>query len=196
MTPRHLHRSALLGLAALAVLAAACSSSSSSSTTTAAPSTTGTTATTTATTGGSTATTATTSTSSVQNLVATATDKAALTAAFVAYDQLPAADIAGTRTGSVYLAVVPSTGTTWALASFDPTTTASQQTLVRLQDGGETAIFSKKSGAGWVVLSNGSVPFCPAQTALPAAVIARWALTSPEGCTAEGTTTTAGMTSP
>ena len=124
--------------------------------------------------------------------MATAADKAALAAAFVAYDQIPAGDITGTQSGSVYLATVPSTGTTWALASFEPSTTAGQQTLVRLQDGGRTAIFSKKSGAGWVVLSNGAVPFCPSQTALPPAVVALWGLTDAEGCTAAGTTTTTG----
>jgi hypothetical protein len=118
-----------------------------------------------------------------KNLVATPTLKAELTQAFVAFKQVPAQDIAGTAPGSVYYALVPATGTSWALASFLPRSTASQQTLVGLQDGGGTGIFSMRPGAGWEMVALGSVPFCPAQTPIPPAVVALWGLRDPEGCT-------------
>ncbi len=124
------------------------------------------------------------------NLVATTTDKAALTAAFVAFTHLPAPEIAGTEPGSVYYAYDPSTSTYWALASFVPTSTASQQTEVALQDGGGMGIFSRKGDSAWTMLSTGFVPFCASKTALPSAVISLWNLTNPQACAADSNTST------
>ena len=55
----------------------------------------------------------------VENLVATSQVKAGLTAAFVAMKQIPAADVLGTRPGSVYYAYDTATETYWAFAAFD-----------------------------------------------------------------------------
>jgi len=113
-------------------------------------------------------------------------DKAALTAAYVAHTKVPAGDIAGTRAGTVYFAYVPSTGTYWALATFDPSATAAQQTLVGLQDGGAMGVFSRPAGGSWTMVSTGSFPFCPSRTPLPAEVRSVWGLTDPPACTAQG----------
>ena len=138
-------------------------------------------------TGPTTSTTSSSTTASgVQNLVATAADKSALTAAFVTYKQVPGQDIAGTDPGTVYFAYVPSTGTYWALASFLPTSSASQQTLVGLQDGGRTGIFTRASGGSWTMVSVGSAPFCPSRTAIPEPVRAAWGLNDPAACATEG----------
>jgi hypothetical protein len=115
-------------------------------------------------------------------VVATAADKAALTTAFAAYKQVPASEIAGTAPGSVYLATVPSTGTNWALASFLPSATASQQTEVGMQDGGGMGIFTQTAGGSWTMVSLGSEPFCPTKTAIPPAVVTLWGLTDPPAC--------------
>ena len=121
-----------------------------------------------------------------QNLVATAADKSALTAAFVTYKKVPAQDIAGTAPGTVYYAYVPSTGTYWALASFLPTSTASQQTEVGLQDGGGMGIFTKHAGGTWTMVATGSFPFCPSQTVIPSAVRTVWGLSDSGSCSAQG----------
>ncbi len=118
------------------------------------------------------------------NVVATSADKAALTTAYAAYKQVDLSEIEGTSPGSVYLASVPSTGTYWALASFLPSATASQQTEVGMQDGGETGIFTRTGNGSWTMVSLGSEPFCPSKTAIPPAVVALWGLTDPPECSA------------
>ena len=159
-------------------LLTACGSSTTSPTSTAPPTTSAPTTSSTAS-PGSTGTTS----GGAQNLVASDAVKADLTTTFVAAKQLQPADISSTEPGSVYYAVVPATGAYWALASFLPSATASQQVLVGMQDGGRTAIFTRSSGGSWTLVSLGSVPFCPSRTSLPADVIARWGLTDPSGCT-------------
>lgn len=178
----------LLAAVALAGTLTACGSSSSSSTTTRPPSattTSTTTGTTTSTTGvPGTSTSSTAAASGPVNVVATAADKAALTAAYAAYKQVDPSEIEGTSPGSVYLATDPSTGTYWALASFLPSATASQQTEVGMQDGGETGIFTRTAGGSWTMVSLGSEPFCPSKTPIPPAVAALWGLTDPPECSA------------
>jgi hypothetical protein len=106
--------------------------------------------------------------------------------AFVAYKQVPPQDISGTDPGFVYYGYVPSTDTYWALVSFLPTSTASQQTLDGLLDGGRTGVFSKKSGGSWTMLSDASVPFCPSHTAIPAEILSVWGLVDPTVCSSIG----------
>jgi len=118
----------------------------------------------------------------VENLVVTSADREALTAAFVYYKNVPAQQIAGTEPGTVYYAFVPSTGDYWALAQFLPSTTASLQTDVSLQDGGSMGIFTKPAGAGWEMVEAGVIPFCPTQTAIPPAVQALWGLRDVPAC--------------
>ena len=135
------------------------------------------------TTSSSTQTTPTTAaSSSPQNLPTTAADKTALVAAFVAFTHDPASDIAGTVPGSVYYAYVPTTETHWAFARFLPSPSASQHTLVSLQDGGNIGIFREQAGGGWTMLTVGGEPFCPTRSAIPTSVQLLWGLTDPPAC--------------
>jgi hypothetical protein len=115
-------------------------------------------------------------------LVITNTVREALVAAFVSFKNVPAEQIAGTRPGTTYYAFVPSTGTYWALASFLPTSSASLQTDVSLQDGGSMGIFDEQSGEGWKMLAQGVEPFCPSRTAIPSVVLTLWGLSDVPAC--------------
>jgi hypothetical protein len=129
--------------------------------------------------------TTTSSTSAVsppQNLIATASDKGALVDAFIAFTHDPASEIAGTESGSVYYAYLPSTATYWAFSRFVPSPSASQKTLVSLQDGGNIGIFSKQADGDWMMLSIGGEPFCPTRTAIPASIQALWGFKDPPEC--------------
>ena len=176
---------ALLTGIGVASALAACGSSTTSSTTTA-PRVTTVPASSPAVSPTSTGAVTSTTSPGAQNLVATAADKTALTTAFVAYKQISSDEITGTDPGTVYYAFVPATHTYWALASFLPSSSASQQTLVGLQDGGRTGIFTRQPGGSWTVVATGSVPFCPSQTVIPATVRAVWGLTDPTACTMSG----------
>jgi len=164
-------------------LLAACGSTSSSPGTSA-PTATSTGVSTTSTT--ATGVTTTTTSGGPRNLTVTSADKAALTAAFVTAKKVAAGDITGTQPGTVYYAYVPATQTYWALATFVPSATAQQQTLVGMQDGGATGIFSRSAGGSWTMVGVGSFPFCPSQTPIPPAVQAVWGLTDPTGCSTSG----------
>ena len=102
--------------------------------------------------------------------------RADLTAVYVAYMHMPATDIAGTVAGSVYYAYVPATDTYWAVASFVPTSTAAEQTLVNLQDGGDMGVFTRVGTGAWQMRSNGGIPF-PCPGLLPADVSSLWGMT-------------------
>jgi hypothetical protein len=183
---RRLRRSAPVALLVTAGLLAACGSSSTSTTTTGA----GPTGSTTTVPTGSSSSVASTSTPTTgagpRNVAATVATKAALQSAFVAYTKVPAGDIAGTQAGTVYYAYDPTTRTYWALATFTPSATASQDTLVGMQDGGSTGVFRQPAGGGWTMLTTGSFPFCPSRTPLPAAVRTVWGLSDPAACTTQG----------
>ena len=103
-------------------------------------------------------------------------------AAFAAFTHDPPSDIAGTEPGSVYYAYLPTTATYWAFARFLPSPSASEHTLVSLQDGGNIGIFRKPAGDGWMMLTVGGEPFCPTKSAIPASVQALWGLTDPPDC--------------
>jgi hypothetical protein len=131
---------------------------------------------------------ATTTTSGApQNLAATAALKAQLTAVYVAHNNLPADQVAGTAPGSVYYAYLPSTQTYWAIASFVPTSTSSQQTQVSMQDDGCCGIFTQTAGGSWTFVSGYLGSPCTGQ--IPAELMTLWNLTSPGDCTPVTTTT-------
>ena len=115
-------------------------------------------------------------------LPVTAADKAALVGAFVAFTHDPASAIAGTEPGSVYYAYLPSAGTYWAFARFLPSPSASQSTLVSLQDGGNIGIFRKQAEGDWMMLAEGGEPFCPTRSAIPASVQVLWGFKDPPDC--------------
>ena len=133
--------------------------------------------------------TSTTSTASAadENLAATAAIKGALTAAFVAHNGLPAAEVAGTAPNSVYYGYVPSTSTYWAIAEFLPAATASYNTQVAMQDEGCCGIFNMTSGGSWTYVAGYLGSPCAGQ--IPATLEVMWHLTPPGDC-APATTTT------
>jgi hypothetical protein len=108
-----------------------------------------------------------------QNLVATAEVKSALVSAYLAHSGLAAGQVAGTSPGSVYYAYAPLTGTYWALAAFQPASTASQQTKVSMQDDGCCGIFDHSSGATeWTFVSGYLGAPCPGT--VPTDVMTLW----------------------
>jgi hypothetical protein len=102
--------------------------------------------------------------------------------AFVAFTHDPASDIAGTEPGSVYYAYLPTSETHWAFARFLPSSSASQRTLVSLQDGGNIGIFREQAEGGWTMLTVGGEPFCPTRSSIPASVQLLWGLTDSPAC--------------
>jgi hypothetical protein len=147
--------------------------------------------TTTTTTSGATGSTSTSTTSGAsaadQNLAATAAVKSALTAAYVAHNGLPAAEVAGTAPGSVYYGFLPSTNTYWAIAGFVPSAAASQNTQVAMQDDGCCGIFNMTAGGSWTFVAGYLGAPCGGQ--IPASLEQLWNLTPPGDC-APATTTT------
>lgn len=119
--------------------------------------------------------------------MATAALKNALTAAYVAHNGLPAAEVAGTAPASVYYAYLPSTGTYWAIAGFVPTANASYNTQVSMQDEGCCGIFTMTAGGPWTFVAGYLGTPCTGQ--IPAMLEQLWNLTSPGDCS-PGTTTT------
>jgi hypothetical protein len=114
----------------------------------------------------------------VQNLVITSAGKGDLTAAYVAFRQISPSDVlgGGPMPGSVYYAYVPATDTYWALAAFEPSSTASQNAQVGFQDGGSIGMFRKVATDAWQVGNPGIPTFCGEVQWFPAAVLAAWSL--------------------
>jgi hypothetical protein len=183
------------GPAALAVAAvlllAGCSSSGTPSTA-ASSSTTSTTASDNSSTSSTTTSTAPPSTTSStsggpQNLLATPALKSALTAVYVTHNSLPANEVAGTAPGSVYYAYEPVNTTYWAIASFVPTSGASSQTQVAMQDEGCCGVFTMTAGGSWIDVGSFLGAPCPGQ--IPADLESLWNLQYPGSCPSTTTTT-------
>jgi hypothetical protein len=114
-----------------------------------------------------------------------------LTAAYAAYMHFNPANIAGTAPRSVYYAYDATTGTYWAMASFQPTKAALRSKpgspafnmLVNMQDGGSTGLFTRASGGPWLVQADSFPPQCAIIEFFPKAVTTVWALqtTPPTG---------------
>lgn len=123
----------------------------------------------------------------VENLVISSAGKNGLTAAYVARRGISLADIGGGGPvpGSVYYAYDRATDTYWALAVFEPSSTASLDVQVGFQDGGGIAMY-RKVGAGAWQLGNPGVPaFCGEVKFFPLAVLTAWSMptTAPPGLT-------------
>lgn len=117
-----------------------------------------------------------------EDLVATASIKAALVNAFATYDHIPLPDVSGTYPGSVYYAYDPSDRTYWALATMQPQAAAPTDVVVKFQDGADRAIFAHRSGSAWSVVSLVGEPPCLARQGLPPAIESLWRLTDSPGC--------------
>ena len=125
--------------------------------------------------------TSTTTANGARNLVASPTIKSGLLAAYLAHSGLAADQVVGTAPGSVYYAYLPSTQTYWAMAGFVPSSTASMQTQVSMQDEGCCGVFTQSSGAvSWTYVSSYLGAPCPG--AVPPEVIAVWNLQPGTNC--------------
>ncbi len=134
------------------------------------------------TTGATTATSAPTSNPNpARNIDVTDDVRHALLAAFTTFNQLRPGDIAGPRAGSVYYAYLPSTASYWAVATFDGTPSAPQQTQINLQDGGNIGVFTRPQNGDWKMTTTGGEPF-PCPGLVPSQVQAVWGLATPNGC--------------
>jgi hypothetical protein len=114
----------------------------------------------------------------LQNLAVTPSVRDELQAAYVAYKHFPPSDIAGTAPNSVYYAYDPATGAYWAMATFEESPTASVNTQIGMQDGGNTGMFTKASDGEWQVRQASFPPGCDLLQFFPAAVVAMWALST------------------
>jgi hypothetical protein len=122
----------------------------------------------------------------VQNLVITTAEMSELTAAYLAYrGGIPLSDVAGEgpTPGSVYFADDPATDTYWALAVFEPSSTASQDVLVGFQDGNNIAMFQKVGATAWQTESAGEPAYCSEAKYFPQAVLTLWSISAPPGLT-------------
>lgn len=127
-------------------------------------------------------------------LVADATVRRDLLAAFIAfrsnaantpgYATIPRSAVAGIAPGTLRYGYDPATGTYWAVASFSATKAAAPtDAFVGFQDGGNDAVFRLLQGGSWRVKSVG-----PCRAGLPASVASALGLapSSYPGC-ASGT---------
>jgi hypothetical protein len=106
---------------------------------------------------------------------------AALTGAFEAARHVPAADVAGVRSGTLH--VGSAGGQEWAIASFTPAKSAALKVAADFQDGAATGVFTETHGT-WRLVRAGLYG-CGA--GLPAALKTAWHLGDPAACTASAT---------
>lgn len=114
----------------------------------------------------------------VRNLVISSAERRELTAAFVAYKGISPSDLfgVGPLPGSVYYAHDLVTDTYWALASFQPSSTASLNVKVNFQDGGNVGMFRKSGGGRWQAQTPGWPPICAEVQFFPPTVLMTWSL--------------------
>jgi PKD repeat protein len=108
----------------------------------------------------------------------TASVAAQLTRSFAAARHIPGSAIGGVRAGSLH--VGGADGAEWALATFTPSASASQQMAAGFQDGAATGVFRQADGT-WRLVRTG--PYgCGA--GLPTALRRDWGLADPASCSA------------
>jgi hypothetical protein len=120
----------------------------------------------------------------VQNLVIPSAEESELTAAYLAFrGGIPLSDVAGEgpMPGSVYYAYDPATDTYWALAVFEPSSTASLDVQVGFQDGDNIAMFQKDGASAWQAESAGEPAYCAEAKYFPQAVLTAWSMSAPTG---------------
>jgi hypothetical protein len=119
---------------------------------------------------------ASTASSGIRNLVVSSAVRSELSATYVAYKGISPSDIAGTRPGSIYYAYDPATDRYWALATFEPSRTASLTVTVGFQDGGAIGLFTKIGTGTWHVVAGGIPTICGEVQFFPRAVLTAWSL--------------------
>jgi hypothetical protein len=117
------------------------------------------------------------SSGAVQNLDVSSAVRSQLTAAYAAVQQIPAADVAGTRPGDLYYAYVPATQTYWAWANFEVSQSAPSAVGVKFQDGASVGWFKKAGSSPWQAVLGGN-DLCDVTRFFPQAVVSAWSLMS------------------
>lgn len=123
------------------------------------------------------------SSGAIKNLVVSTAVRAELTAAFEAFNKLPASYVKGTEPGSVYYAYDPATDAYWAMADIEPSATGLQDDPAGWQDGGNIGLFEKVGSGAWKGGVAGEPPECGELRFFPHTVLAAWSLptTPPAG---------------
>ena len=106
------------------------------------------------------------------------TVQAALTRAFEGGRHVPGSAVGGVRAGTLHTGTAD--GKQWAIASFVPAKSASQEVAASFQDGGSAGVFTQSDGS-WRLVSTG---LYGCATGLPAALKPAFGITSPSLCTA------------
>jgi hypothetical protein len=115
-----------------------------------------------------------------QNLTVTDALKANLLSLYVAATHVPAAEVV-TQRASVFYAYVPSTKTYWAVGTYVPTNDASEQTITKMQNGGQITVFSRTPTGSWTIKSRNGIPF-PCPGVLLPELQRLWGFQTPGGC--------------
>src|SRR4051794_17505325 len=108
------------------------------------------------------------------SLPATSALRTALRSAYVAARPgFKVGEVAGPRHGTLYYAFDPATRTYWAIAWFDPSSRARQQTAAKFQFGMGGGVFKRSASGEWhaTVHLRANLP-CPDD--VPAAVLRAW----------------------
>jgi hypothetical protein len=169
---------ALVVLGAAGVLLSACGIGGTSASTS-----TSTSSSTSSTTTSSSTTTTTLPPAAAENLFISPGTVDELTGTFEAYRHIAPGDVAGPEPGSIYYGYVPSTGTYWARAAFQPSNTAPLNVDVEMQDGGGDVIFARPPGEAWRPIVSVGEPFCTGllHDPIPKSILAVWQLCQGSG---------------
>lgn len=97
---------------------------------------------------------------------------------------VPAADVAGIRSGTLHTGAAA--GREWAIASFTPAASAAKKVAVNFQDGAATGVFTKTGGASgtWHLVQTG---LYGCGDGLPASLKSAWHLADPAACSTSAT---------
>jgi hypothetical protein len=114
------------------------------------------------------------STATAQDLVVPSAVRTQLLAAYESYRNMSPDQLEGFTPDELYYAHVTPGDSDWALGTVQPARSASQQTLVNLQDGESTAVFHRNGRGPWQVSVVGIPGICPGF--IPDDVLARWML--------------------
>jgi hypothetical protein len=119
------------------------------------------------------------SASKVQNLIVSTSVRTDLTDAFAAASNFPVSYVKGTAPNSVYYAYTPATDTYWALATFEPSATATKSAPADFQDGSNVGEFKKVGDGSWQAGIGGEPVGCGELRFFPKAVLAAWSISPP-----------------
>jgi hypothetical protein len=110
-----------------------------------------------------------------ENLVVPPAVRQQLIATYETTRNLSANAVSGTRPGSVFYALDPSTGVHWAVANFSPSSEASEREMVSFQDGGSIGSFREEPSGTWILLgAAGAPPDCTHYIPLPVRSVWKW----------------------